>query len=77
MVIMDFSKAFDLVPHQRLLSKLSLWDHRETAQLDSIFFYNENTTGSPRGSFFLIYNSNLRCATRDGFRPPSFYSLPK
>ena len=51
---------------------MSLWDHRETAQLDAIFFNNENTTGSTRGCFFLIYNSNLRCTTRDGFRPPTF-----
>ena len=76
-VIMDLSKVFDLVPHQRLLSKLSLWDHREAAQLDPNFFNNENTTGSPRGCFFLIYNSNLRCTTRDGLRPHTFYSLPK
>ena len=77
-VIMDLSKAFDLVPHQRLLSKLRHFD--VTGKLHNwinIFFTNEDTTGSPRGCFFLIYNSNLRCTTREGFRPPTFYSLSK
>ena len=32
---MDFSKAFDTVPHQRLLKKVtSQWDHRITSLLD-------------------------------------------
>ena len=37
MVIMDFSKAYDLVPHQTSFRTLSLWDHRKTAQLDPKF----------------------------------------
>ena len=37
-VIMDFSKAFDLVPQSETSFKtLSLWDHREIAQLDPNF----------------------------------------
>ena len=76
-VIMDFSKAFDLVPHQRLLSKLCHYGITGKLHNWMQFFYNENTTGSPIGCFFLIYESNLRCTTRDGFRPRTFYSLPK
>ena len=37
-VIMDLSKAFDLVSHQTSFKTLSLWDHMETAQLDPICF---------------------------------------
>ena len=36
------------------------------------FFNNENTTGSTRGCFFINYNSNIRCTTRDGFSPLFF-----
>ena len=76
-VIMDLGRAFDLVPHKILLSKLSIWDHKETAQLDPKMFNNKSTTVSPRGCFFLIYYSNLSCTTRDGYGPSTFYSLPK
>ena len=30
MVVMDFSKAFDVVPHKKLLNKLDLHDIRES-----------------------------------------------
>ena len=72
MVIMDLSRSFDLVPHQRLLSKLRHFGiTREAAQEDPKFS-NENTAGCPRECFFLIYNSNAMSTTRDGFWPPTF-----
>ena len=77
-VIMDFGKALDLVPHQRLLSKLRHLGI--TGKLHiwiQIFCCNENTMGSLRRCSFLIHNSNLRCTIRGGFSPPTSYSLPK
>ena len=77
-VIMDLSKAFDHIPHQRLLSKLC--HYGITGKLHNCiqnYLTMRTQKGSPIGCFFLIYNSNLRCITRDGFRPPTFYSLPK
>ena len=34
-VFLDFAKAFDKVPHQRLLLKLQSWYYGQTAQLDN------------------------------------------
>ena len=68
---MHFSKAFDLLPNHRFEAP-SLWDHREAAQLDPKFSYNENTTGSPRWCFFIIYNGNLRHTSWDDFWPSTF-----
>ena len=82
MVIMDLSKAFDLGPHQRLLSKLHHFGiTRKLHNWINNFFNNENTTSSQKGCFFVIHNSNLTCITRDGFGPSTFFlylnSLPE
>ena len=75
-VMKDLSKAFYLVIHQRLLSKLRHFGI--TGKLHNWIKKNyENTTGNLGRCFFLIYNSNLRCTTRDSFRPPTFYYLHK
>ena len=37
MTILDFSKAFDTVPHKKLLHKLKVWNHGTTACLAGIF----------------------------------------
>ena len=53
----------------------------ETAQRDPKFLKNMNTTGNTRMCFFLIYNSNLKCTTKDGFGPllfnPCLSDLPE
>ena len=59
-VIMDFCNAFVLVPHQRLIYNYVTLRSLENCTTGSKISYNENTTGSPRGCFFLIKNSNLR-----------------
>ena len=57
---MDIRKGFHLVPHMTSFEASSFRDHGETAQLDPKFSCNENTTGSPRGCFMIIYNGNIR-----------------
>ena len=75
MVIVDLSKAIDPLTHQRIHSKLC--NLGITGKLGPKFYNNKNTKGSIRWCFFLVYDANLRCNTRDGFRLHTFYSLPK
>ena len=70
MIIMDFSKAFDTVPHNRLLNKLNRYGIR-------------NKTHNWISNFLSCYwwktlhmdTSHFRCTSRDSTRPVTFSHL--
>ena len=70
-IIMDFSKAFDLVPHQRLLLKLQ--QAGVTCPLHT-WISNFLTKSCPRGRFFIVSSSNFFRAS--GHCPRTFAIHP-
>ena len=50
MIILDFSKAFDRVPHQRLPKKVHHYDSRQYTSMDLIITELQNTASTSRGT---------------------------
>ena len=74
-VLLDFSKAFDKVPHQRLFYKLSYYGVRGDT-LDWIFIpWTQKTTSSARRMQVKPIGCNLGCATGNSIRPSSWPTL--
>jgi hypothetical protein len=74
-IIIDFSKAFDLVPHDRLLMKLvaSGVDSRMLVWVRE--FLVGRTEGQSRRSTFKGSQSNIRCTAGKRFGPTFVSSL--
>ena len=77
-IIIDFSKAFDLVPHDRQLTKLA------ASGLDSrvVFWVREfpvgrTQNGKCRRAKIQGSQNNLRCAARECFGPTTVSSVRK
>ena len=69
LIIMDFAKAFDKVPHRRLLHKLDLlWDKRVNPQVDQLLALWAHSTSSFRWSSLRSSPSFIRCTPGVGFR---------
>ena len=67
-IIIDFSKAFDLVPHDRLLTKLAASGRGvEGSRLDKVIHCRSYTEGQSRRATSKGSQSNLRCAARERF----------
>ena len=69
-IIIDFSKAFDLVPHDRLLIKLAASgvDSRVDVWVRE-FLVGHIQRGRLRRQLSKEVKSNLRCAARERFGP--------
>ena len=79
LIIMDFAKACDKVPHRRLLHKLDLWDKRVHPQVDQLMALWALSKSSIRWSSLRSSPSVIRCTPRISFRTdpvPYFYKRP-
>ena len=60
LVILDFSKVFNTVPHKKLLHKLNNYGiGRENKQMDRKFSYTTSTKSNSRRRFFIIMLSRI------------------
>ena len=69
-ILLDFSKALDRVPHQRLLLKLKhfgIWG-TSSAGLE-ICFVRESPGGHHRRLNVITFTSHIRCPSRHSLRP--------
>ena len=74
-VVLDFSKAFDKVSHQRLLYKLNYYGVRGDT-LDWMFLpWTQKTTSSARQMQVKPTGCDLGCATGNSIRPSSILGL--
>ena len=75
-VVLDFSKAFDVVPHQRLLHKLDHYGIRGTT-LNWIqnFLTNKTRKSSSWWQLFRISSREVRCAPGYYFWTPTLFDL--
>ena len=77
-LIIDFSKAFDLVPLDQLLTKLAaLGRGFEDSRLGKGIPCRSYTKGKSRSAFIQGSQSNLRCATKERFGPTTVPSVGK
>jgi len=77
-IITDFSKAFDLVPYDRLLAKLVAWgvDSRVVIWVRELLVGHTERVQSRRATI-QGSQSNLRCAAREHFGPTTVSSVHK
>ena len=80
LIIMDFAKAFDKVPHRRLLHKLDYYGIRRVhPQVDQLMALWAHSKSSIRWSSLRSSPSVIRCTPRISFRTdpvPYFYKRP-
>ena len=76
-IITDFSKAFDLVPHGRLLTKIANTgvDSRVVVWIREFLLGRTQSQG--RRAFIRGSQSNVKCTARERFRSSSVPSLCK
>ena len=74
--VIDFSMAFNLVPHEGLLTKLAtLGVEFEGSRLGKGIPCRSFMKGKSRRTTIQGRQSNLRCAARDRFGPTTFASV--
>ena len=76
-IIIDFSKVFDLVPFNRLLTKLGLGRGFEGSRLGKGIPCSSYKKGKSSRATIQESQSNLRCAARERFRPINVSSVRK
>ena len=68
LIIMDFAKVFDKVPHKRLFTIGLLWDKRVHPQVDQLMALWAHSTSSFRWSSLRSSPSVIQCASWVSFR---------
>ena len=77
LIIMDFAKAFDKVPHRRLLHKLEYYGIRGSTHMDQFLALCAQSTSSPRWSSLRSSPCFIRCTPGVGLRTDSLFNLSK